>query len=149
MLTLADMNTGEEKHFYPKNHGHKFTNLWAKTEQPLAKGDTIMLRKSDISREMEGNKTYSVTAIDDKQMTLKASDNHTLTLSTTQMKDAHWDYAYTRTADMAQGATYENVITSIKGSAKLTNVRRAYIDITRASQHVKIITDNPQKMMLS
>jgi len=149
MLTLADMNTGEEKYFYPKNHGHKFTNLWAKTEQPLAQGDSIMLRKSDISREMEGNKTYNITAINDKHMTLKASDNHTLTLSTTQMKDAHWDYAYTRTADMAQGATYQNVITSIKGNAKLTNVRRAYIDITRASHHVKIITDNPQKMMLS
>ncbi|WP_394230796.1 conjugative transfer relaxase/helicase TraI [Shewanella colwelliana] len=149
MLTLADMNTGEEKHFYPKNHGHKFTNLWAKTEQPLATGDSIMLRKSDIGREMEGNKIYNIATIDGKQMTLKASDNHTLTLSTTQMKDAHWDYAYTRTADMAQGATYENVITSIKGSAKLTNVRRAYIDITRASQHVKIITDNPQRMMLS
>lgn len=149
MLTMTDMHTGEVKQFFPKNHGHKFTNLWAKTEQPLAQGDTIMLRKSDIAREMEGNKTYSISSIDDKKMTLTASDNHTLTLSTNQMKDAHWDYAYTRTADMAQGATYENVITAIKGTAKLTNVRRAYIDITRASKHVKIITDNPQRMMLS
>lgn len=149
MLTLADMTTGEEKFFYPKNHGHKFTNLWTKSEQPLAAGDKIMLRKSDIEREMEGNKTYSITTIDDKSMKLTSSDNHTLTLSTTQLKDAHWDYAYTRTADMAQGATYNNVITSIKGNAKLTNIRRAMIDITRASQHVKIITDNPKKMMLS
>ena len=149
MLTLANTKTGEQKFFYPKNHGHKFTNLWTKSEQPLATGDTVMLRKSDIEREMEGNKTYSITAIDDKQMQLKSSDNHTLTLSTTQLKDAHWDYAYTRTADMAQGATYENVITSIKGNAKLTNIRRAMIDITRASQHIKIITDNPKKMMLS
>ncbi|ADT96679.1 conjugative transfer relaxase/helicase TraI [Shewanella baltica] len=149
MLTLADMKTGEEKHFFPKNHGHKFTNLWAKSEQPLAEGDSIMLRKSDIDREMQGNKTYTVSSIDDKQMQLKSTDNHTLTLSTKDLKDAHWDYAYTRTADMAQGATYENVITAIKGQGALTNVRRAYIDITRASKHVKIITDNPQKMMLS
>ncbi|MPY24478.1 conjugative transfer relaxase/helicase TraI [Shewanella sp. YLB-07] len=149
MLTLANMHTGEEKHFFPTHHGHKFTSLWAKTDQPLAAGDTIMLRKSDRSREMAGNKTYRVSAINNQQMTLTASDNHTLTLSTTQLKDAHWDYAYTRTADMAQGATYENVITAIRGTAKLTNVRRAYIDITRASKHVKIITDNPQRMMLS
>ncbi|MCG9966026.1 conjugative transfer relaxase/helicase TraI [Shewanella cutis] len=149
MLTLADMKTGEEKHFFPKNHGHKFTNLWAKSEQPLAQGDSIMLRKSDIDREMQGNKTYTVSSIDDKQMHLKSADNHTLTLSTQELKDAHWDYAYTRTADMAQGATFENVITAIKGQGALTNVRRAYIDITRASKHVKIITDNPQKMMLS
>lgn len=149
MLTLADMKSGEEKHFFPKNHGHKFTNLWAKSEQPLAQGDSIMLRKSDIDREMQGNKTYTVSRIDDKQMQLKSTDNHTLTLSTIEVKDAHWDYAYTRTADMAQGATFENVITAIKGQGALTNVRRAYIDITRASKHVKIITDNPQKMMLS
>lgn len=149
MLTIADLSTGEEKHFFPKNHGHKFTNLWAKTEQPLAQGDSIMLRKSDVDREMQGNKTYTVSAIDDEKMQLKSSDNHALTLSTKDMKDAHWDYAYTRTADMAQGATYENVITAIKGQGALTNVRRAYIDITRASKHVKVITDNPQKMMLS
>jgi len=72
-----------------------------------------------------------------------------LSLSTAQMKDAHWDYAYTRTADMAQGSTYDNVITTIKGKGILTNIRRGYIDITRASRHVKLITDNPEKMLIS
>ncbi len=97
----------------------------------------------------EGNKEYRVGHIDKGQMTLVDRDQKTLQLSTHQMKDAHWDYAYTRTADMAQGATYENVITTIQGRGILTNIRRAYIDITRASEHVKLFTDNPKAMMRS
>ncbi|MFA0098591.1 hypothetical protein AB4406_26395, partial [Vibrio splendidus] len=61
----------------------------------------------------------------------------------------HWDYGYTRTADMAQGATYENVITAIKGKGALTNLRRAYIDLSRASHHIRLYTDNPNRMMKS
>ncbi|MFC1502818.1 conjugative transfer relaxase/helicase TraI [Pseudomonadota bacterium] len=149
IVTVADMQTGEERPFYPKNHDHKFTQLWAPSDQPLAKNDTIMLRQTDKTRGWEGNKVYRVTDINAGQMQLQSKDKHTLSLSTTKMKDAHWDYAYTRTADMAQGATYENVITTIKGKGMLTNIRRAYIDITRASHHVKLITDNTEKTMMS
>jgi len=149
VVTVADMKTGEERPFFPKNHDHTFTQLWSQSEQPLAKEDSIMLRQTDKSRQWQGNKVYRVTDINNGKIQLESKDRHTLSLSTTQMKDAHWDYAYTRTADMAQGSTYENVITTIKGKGILTNIRRAYIDITRASHHVKLITDNTEKTMLS
>ena len=149
VVTVADMKTGEERPFFPKNHDHTFTQLWSQSEQPLAKEDSIMLRQTDKSRQWQGNKVYRVTDINNGTIQLESKDRHTLSLSTTQMKDAHWDYAYTRTADMAQGSTYDNVITTIKGKGILTNIRRGYIDITRASRHVKLITDNPEKMLIS
>ncbi|MDN3686172.1 hypothetical protein QW180_31535 [Vibrio sinaloensis] len=83
--------------------------------------------------------------------TIKSLQNpslgHFLTIKPSDLKDGHWDYAYTRTADMAQGATYQHVITSIKSKGALTNLRRAGIDITRASQHVRLYTDNTQQLV--
>ncbi|WP_444860457.1 DUF7146 domain-containing protein, partial [Photobacterium iliopiscarium] len=42
-----------------------------------------------------------------------------------------------------------HVISVIDSSAKLTNLRRAYIDISRASQHAMIFTDNEKGLMRS
>ncbi|MEZ9974479.1 hypothetical protein AB4394_26625, partial [Vibrio lentus] len=40
-------------------------------------------------------------------------------------------------------------ITAIKGKGALTNLRRAYIDLSRASHHIRLYTDNPNRMMKS
>lgn len=149
IVTVADLSTGKERPFYPLNHDHRFTQLWSRSEQPLSTQDKIMLRQTDKDRGWEGNKEYRVQSIDKQQVMLSDSNGKTLSLSTNNMKDAHWDYAYTRTADMSQGATYNNVITAIKGKAILTNIRRGLIDISRASNHVKIFTDNPQNLIHS
>lgn len=46
---------------------------------------------------------------------------------------------------MAQGSTMKNVINVISSDAKLTNIRRAYIDITRAAKHAMLFTDHEAK----
>ncbi|NHE83835.1 conjugative transfer relaxase/helicase TraI, partial [Vibrio vulnificus] len=56
---------------------------------------------------------------------------------------------YSRTADMAQGATYPHVITAIQSKGALTNLRRAGIDVTRASQHIRLYTDNTTQLVKS
>ncbi|GAB6264314.1 conjugative transfer relaxase/helicase TraI [Photobacterium sp. R1] len=149
IVTIADLSTGKERPFYPLNHDHRFTQLWTRTEQPLSSQDKIMLRQTDKDRGWEGNKEYQVQSIDTQKVILSDSNGKRLSLSTNNIKDSHWDYAYTRTADMSQGATYNNVITSIKGKAILTNIRRGLIDISRASNHVKIFTDNPKNLIRS
>lgn len=149
VVMVKDQETGEEKPFLPRNKNHKFTTLFAQSEKPLSTGDKILTRFTDKTRGIKANVEYEISSATSDTITAESKNGQTLSINPTDLKDGHWDYAYTRTADMAQGATYQNVITSIKGKGALTNLRRAYIDLSRASQHVKLFTDNPKQMMKS
>ncbi|MFM2661516.1 conjugative transfer relaxase/helicase TraI [Vibrio chagasii] len=149
VVTLQDVNTGKTKPFLPRNKDHKYTSLFAQSEKPLSTGDKIMTRFTDKARGIKANVEYTISRATDGEITALSKEGQTLNLNPNQLKDGHWDYAYTRTADMAQGATYQNVITTLKGKGALTNLRRAYIDLSRASSHVKLFTDSPKQMMKS
>ncbi|CAK3399505.1 hypothetical protein VCRA2128O309_490001 [Vibrio crassostreae] len=149
VVTLQDVNTGKTKPFLPRNKDHKYTSLFAQSEKPLSAGDKIMTRFTDKARGIKANVEYTISRATNEEITALSKEGQTLNLNPNQLKDGHWDYAYTRTADMAQGATYQNVITTLKGKGALTNLRRAYIDLSRASTHVKLFTDNPKQMMKS
>ncbi|MFA0072119.1 conjugative transfer relaxase/helicase TraI [Vibrio cyclitrophicus] len=149
VVMVEDQETGIEKAFLPRNKDHKFTSLFAKSEKPLSTGDKVITRFTDKARGIKANIEYEITNATQEKIAAESKDGQTLNINPAQLKDGHWDYAYTRTADMAQGATYQNVITAIKGKGALTNLRRAYIDLSRASTHVKLFTDNPKQMMKS
>ncbi|MEZ8503365.1 conjugative transfer relaxase/helicase TraI [Vibrio splendidus] len=149
VVTLQDVNTGKTKPFLPRNKDHKYTSLFAQSEKPLSTGDKIMTRFTDKARGIKANVEYTISRATKEEITALSKEGQTLNLNPNQLKDGHWDYAYTRTADMAQGATYQYVITTLKGKGALTNLRRAYIDLSRASTHVKLFTDNPKQMMKS
>ncbi|CAH1536757.1 hypothetical protein THF1D04_400003 [Vibrio owensii] len=149
VVMVKDQETGEENPFLPRNKDHKFTTLFAQSEKPLSTDDKILTRFTDKAHGIKVNVEYEINSATSDTITAVSKDRQTLNINPTNLKDGHWDYAYTRTADMAQGATYQNVITSIKGKGALTNLRRAYIDLSRASQHVKLFTDNPKQMMKS
>lgn len=149
-ITIKDMETGKVSDYFPKKAEHKHTDLLVKSNQKLAVGDHIMMRKTNKSAGYITNEEYKVSGIDKAgDITILGENNKTHTLNNKNMGDMHWDYAYVKTADMAQGSTHKNVITMIRSSALLTNIKRAYIDISRASSHVKLFTDNTKKMMLS
>ncbi|MEZ9292391.1 conjugative transfer relaxase/helicase TraI [Vibrio lentus] len=149
VVTLQDVNTGKTKPFLPRNKDHKYTSLFAQSEKPLSTGDKIITRFTDKARGIKANVEYTISRATNEEITALSKEGQTLNLNPNQLKDGHWDYAYTRTADMAQGATHQNVITTLKGKGALTNLRRAYIDLSRASTHVKLFTDNPKQMMKS
>ena len=149
-VTLQHSATGQKRYFFPSQHNHRFTQLWSITTPKLTVGDAIMFKRADRQRGGQSNTAYTVEAMSKETIILR--DNHTQQqriLTTNNLKDAHWDYAYTRTADLAQGITVDNVITVIRSSAQLTNIRRAYIDITRAAEHVKVFTDSADKTVLA
>lgn len=141
--------TGQESAFLPRHRDHKFTALFSASHKPLSTGDKIITRFTDKSRGIKANVVHHIVQADNNAVIAQSQNGQSLTIDPKKLKDGHWDYAYTRTADMAQGATYQNVITSIKGKGALTNLRRAYIDLTRASEHVRLYTDNPKQMMKS
>ncbi|EEZ39063.1 conjugative transfer relaxase/helicase TraI [Photobacterium damselae] len=149
LLMVTNMTTGEQTSFIPARHDHKMTTLWSSSEMPLTSGDKITWRKTDKELGLTGNMDLTVSDINKDTIMLSNNDGKHVTLSLSDMKSSHWDYRYTKTADMAQGSTTNHVISVIDSEAKLTNLRRAYIDISRASQHAMIFTDNEKGLMRS
>ena len=146
-VTLINKDTDKEKILVPSNHDHTFTTLWDEEKKPLAIGDAIVTRKTDKDIGIIANTQYKVTNLENNQLTAQTKDGKSLTLSTKDIKDAHWDYAYAKTANMAQGSTYHYVIGAIKGRAPLTDIRRAYIDTSRAQFHVKLFVDDKASVL--
>ncbi|PSW22570.1 conjugative transfer relaxase/helicase TraI, partial [Photobacterium phosphoreum] len=150
IVHLTHSQTGEITPFFPEKADHQYTGLWQQSTPALSSNDKIMWRQTDPDRQLKGNEPLTVLSVDNNTMVVKSDDNQRIhTMDLRELKNAHWDYRYTRTADMAQGATYKNVISLIKSTAKLTNIRRAYIDISRASDHMMLITDDIKSTMLS
>lgn len=149
LLNVTDLGSNKATTFIPAKHDHKMTTLWSSSQQPLTEGDKITWRKTDRELALQGNTELTVSEVNTQTMTVTGKDGQAITLPVSDMKSSHWDYRYTKTADMAQGATVNNVISVISASAKLTNIRRAYIDISRASQHAMIFTDNEKSLMNS
>ncbi|TFH88861.1 conjugative transfer relaxase/helicase TraI, partial [Vibrio ouci] len=133
VVMIKSHDTGKERAFLPRHRDHRFTGLYSVSHKPLSTGDKIITRFTDKARGIKANVIHHVIRTDGHTLIAQSKEGQSLTIDPTKLQDGHWDYAYTRTADMAQGATYQNVITSIKGKGALTNLRRAYIDLTRAS----------------
>ncbi|HIF9542117.1 TPA: conjugative transfer relaxase/helicase TraI [Photobacterium damselae] len=149
LLEITNLKTDETTTLIPKRHDHTLTTLWSSSHQPLSQGDKITWRKTDKELGLKGNTELTVSHIDKEKMTLEQMNGGSITLTLGDMKSTHWDYRYTKTADMAQGSTYKYVITAIDSWAKLTNLRRMYIDESRASQHVMLFTDNKDTLIRS
>ncbi|GLO64173.1 conjugal transfer protein TraI [Vibrio sp. MACH09] len=147
VVMLRDEKSNSLTPFLPRNRSHQFTNIFACSEQPLSVGEQILTRFSDKKRGIVANETYTVTTVSSEGVEAINKSGNTLSLDPKSLKDGHWDYAYTRTADMAQGSTFSYVIAAISGKGALTDIRRAGIDQTRASQHIRIFTDHPIAML--
>ncbi|PMK92440.1 conjugative transfer relaxase/helicase TraI, partial [Vibrio lentus] len=149
VVTLQDSATGKTRPFLPRNRDHRFTTLFSTSEKPLSTGDEIITRFTDKERGIKANVEYRITQATTDSVIAQSKTGQTLNINPNALKDGHWDYAYSRTADMAQGSTYQHVISAIQSKGALTNLRRAGIDVTRASQHIRLYTDNTKQLVKS
>lgn len=153
IVTLKEFGNedSKESYFFPTQRDHKFTNLFSYSEKPVSIGDRVMPRFTDTKKNVSANTEYRVSSIDPEKQTavMTNKDGNSIAINQNDKRSLFWDYSYTRTADMAQGSTYTNVISAIIGKAYLTDIRRAYIDISRSVNHMQIYTDNDKAMMHS
>lgn len=148
-LLLKD-RAGNTKRFYPSKTASKQTwEVYDKVMTPLSVGDRIRLTKTDKVRGQLANQEYQVAAIQDRDILLKSDDaDKTIPLNRNDLRDAHWDYAYTITGYRVQGASKPFVIDyEVSFRKQLTNQRSFYIAVSRAKQHVIIYTDDKQKLL--
>lgn len=119
-------------------------SVYTVEEAALAIGDKIRLRLTDKARGHIANKEYTIERIEAGRAHLQSSDKtNELELQLNDKKDAHWDYAYSRTAFGAQSATETFVIALELAKRKIATTHRSHeIDITRPRQQVTIYTEN-------
>ncbi|MDC5808794.1 conjugative transfer relaxase/helicase TraI [Vibrio europaeus] len=147
VVMLRDPQTNQLSPFLPRHRSHQFTNVLAVSVQPISVGERILTRFTDKKRGIVANQTYTVITASNGLIEALNVEGQRLCLDPKSLSDGHWDYAYTKTADMAQGSTYLHVIAVVKGKGALTDIRRAGIDQTRASQHIRIYSDHPKAML--
>ena len=146
-LLLKDIDSDKTLYFEPQKVDHKLTRIWEHEHKAIAKGDHIMLRHD--KNQYKSNTEFKVAGVNTTtgEVMLKNKQD-VLTLDANNLKDMHWDYAYAKTSDMAQGATYTYSLPMIKSTDNLTNIKRFYVDVSRAKYHTKVITDNLERLGL-
>ncbi len=149
LVNLEHTITNKKSTLNPSKHDHKMTQVWSVTEKNLAPDDRVVLRKADKNRGHIANIDYKVSSVDkDNKLITLRNDQGELKLNTKEMRDCHWDYAYAKTSDMSQGATEKYVVPMVKATDALTDIRRAVVDLSRATTHAKLITDDLNQLTL-
>lgn len=141
-VTLTD-KSGEKKVMFPEFENHKYAQLWEAARMPVSVGEELVWRKTDKELGIKGNEQFTVISTDNHQLSIKSKESDKVfNLDNRELSNQHWDYAYSRTANLAQGSTYKNGISVVNSQALLTDVRRAYIDSSRAVENMKLFTDS-------
>ena len=136
--------------FYPE-HSKKWQEvaLFSEEKSFLSQGIRVKFTKTDKERGIFANREWCVKAASIDSILLQEKDtDRILTLNPNDMKDKHWDYAYTVTGYGAQGSSAPFVIDHEESSRKnLTNQRSFYIAASRAKQHVMIYTNDKEDLI--
>lgn len=113
-------------------------------EKEIVANDLIMLRKNDPKRGHRANVDYVVKGIDGKTVHLEnKQDGAKISLDSSLLRDAHWDYAYTKTGYSMQGASaLTPIVHASSKEDKLAHLRSIIIMATRHKHHCMIVTDD-------
>ena len=143
-------STGEKFKINPATLALKAKmSVYTQETGALAAGDKIRLRLTNKNRGHVANKEYTVERIDERHAYLQHHDKtNTLTLELDNQHDAHWDYAYSRTAHGAQSATETFVLALELAKRQIATTHRSHeVDITRPKEQVTIYTENKSRLV--
>ena len=143
---------GKTKYFYPEKYADKHSiEIYQNIKSELAVGDTIRLTKTDKERELYANFEYKVKDVAGNNKIVlesKDKDQKDLILNSSELKDAHWDYAQTVTGYGVQGDSKTYAIDfEVSYRKNLASQRSFYIGASRAIQHLIIYTDNKERLL--
>lgn len=147
VVTLKD-DQGNTSLLHPDRNANDL-QLFKLEQAEIAKGDQLRLTKTDKKRGMIANAEYQVTDANSSHIQLaQLNGEQTLNLKVNDLKDQHWDYAYTTTGFSSQSLTRDSVI-GVKFSWRknLSSLRSLYVFISRAVNSATLYTDETQKLV--
>ena len=147
IVTLQDSG-GADKTWVPERTAD-IVELYKRTSLPVSSGDLIRATKTDRTRGIIANTEYKVLEINDDKMSLAdLGSNNMRILDSNNIKDAHWDYAYTTTGYTAQSATKNSIIdVEFAWRRNLSTIRALYVAVSRAVESMTFYTDDRGKLI--
>ena len=116
---------------------------YREVEREFAKGDKIVFTKNDKRLGVNNGETAIIKAIDDKTGMLHLDkDGQELSFSVNDYR--YIDYGYAITTHKSQGQTAKNVVAYM--DSKTQNFNSFYVTVTRATDNLKIFTDDKEEL---
>lgn len=115
------------------------------SDREVSVGDELMWRRVDKENNRRTSEEIKVTGINKDKNLVTFIDGHDKqhTMDVSNFNNKHWDYAYVKTAHIAQGLTVDKVIATVDTyNEQLTNQQSFYVELSRARHEAIIITDN-------
>ncbi len=146
----AENSDGKKEILYPERLPKNLPmESYQKEQAEISTGMRIKFTKTDKERQILANREWQVLSIDKDRIHLKEKvDGRLFEMNPQQLKDCHWDYAYTVTGYGAQSSSYRYVLGHMTSQSKNLSTQRAfYIVPSRAKQHVMILTDDKEALL--
>jgi hypothetical protein len=123
-------------------------NVFRETEREFATGDRIQFTAPNKDLGVANRDLGTILALEDGTMTVRldGKGERTITFDTAEFRQ--FDHGYTVTSHSSQGLTAGRVIANVdtESSRSLINTRLAYVAISRASEDVRIYTNNAETL---
>jgi len=117
---------------------------YRETDHDFAQGDRIQFTANNRELAVSNRDMGTIERIDANQVSVKmdGAKERTVAFSTAQMR--HFDHGYAVTSHSSQGLTTDRVLVNMdtKVHPELINTRFAYVSVSRASEDVRIYTND-------
>jgi conjugative relaxase-like TrwC/TraI family protein len=125
-------------------------NVFTESTREFSTGDRIQFTEPNKTLGVANRDLGTITAIDNGQMAVRLDGKQPreITFDTTQFRQ--FDHGYAVTSHSSQGLTAGRVLANIdtESSRMLINTRLAYVAVSRASEDVRIYTNDAETLGL-
>jgi conjugative relaxase-like TrwC/TraI family protein len=123
-------------------------NIFTESTREFSAGDRIQFTEPNKTLGVANRDLGTITSIDNGQMTVRLDGTQLreITFDTAQFRQ--FDHGYAVTSHSSQGLTAGRVLANIdtESSRMLINTRLAYVAVSRASDDVRIYTNNAETL---
>jgi conjugative relaxase-like TrwC/TraI family protein len=145
-LLTVELESGSSVTYDP--HRLRGVNVFTESTREFSTGDRIQFTEPNKTLGVANRDLGTITAIDNGQMTVRLDGKQPreITFDTSQFRSL--DHGYAVTSHSSQGLTAGRVLANIdtESSRLLINARLAYVAVSRASDDVRIYTNDAETL---
>ncbi len=139
---------GTSRRIRPEGHIRYRLEVYEPRAIELRAGDRIRWTRNDKERALVNGEQAEIVAITGRRVRLRTADGGMLSLKHEDPQLRHIDHAWSSTVHGAQGSTADGVIAVLdSGHGLLTDQATFYVEISRARDHVMVLTDNGEQLI--
>lgn len=122
-------------------------SVYARSEKPIAIGDRLRLRRTDVKKGWQANREYTVDDLRDNAVYCTGEKGR-LIIHPDDLSEAHWEYAYTSTSYGVQGNDDRFVLgVELVKRENATTWKDHYVTVTRGREGCLLVTDDKAGLM--